>query len=173
MVVDVIYAKCVKWMKEIRNINLDKWLECLSVDIVEDSLDVSQVYLAPGHDQPDQGPVVRAGADHALIEAFSEKLRLVLHALHWKLTSGLVLLVSSIWRRRWMYSSPIARRPSLISPENSFLMAFSNGCPVRFSYSTNMAWSWAKLREHRMALNVDSSVPNLSSPGSSATLVIL
>lgn len=59
---------------------------------------------------------------------------------------------------------PMPRRPSSKSPENSFLMAFSNVWPVILSYSVKMARSWAKLREHKMALNVDSSVPNLSSP---------
>lgn len=59
---------------------------------------------------------------------------------------------------------PMARRPFSMSPENSFLMAFSMPCPVRFWYSTKTCCNCIMFLETKIALNVDSSVPNFNSP---------
>lgn len=56
------------------------------------------------------------------------------------------------------------RSVSWAVPENSFLMACSNSCPVSFWYSSKIRLSCDLFLWQRMALNVDSSVPWNSSP---------
>lgn len=56
-------------------------------------------------------------------------------------------------------------RLSFVVPENSFSIAFSNGCPVNFSYSSKTKFKCFIFLWQRTALNVDSSVPaNNNSP---------
>lgn len=59
---------------------------------------------------------------------------------------------------------PMASRPFLISPENSFSIASSISWPVTFWYSMNICFNCGRFLWTRIALKVDSSVPKRSSP---------
>lgn len=93
--------------------------------------------------------------------------KLVLFLTHFTIWKTLILLRSLVYiffSYIYYLFLPIARRPFLISPENSFSIAFSISWPVMLWYSMNICCNCAMFLWTRIALKVDSSVPNRSSP---------